>query len=194
MAQANCVKDILDAIRNGQEMKIPLKVTQYSPEHPLPVKNKNLLFWLSFHRLDLIFMRRLSAIIIKRYLKCNASNFVSGFKCIYGNIYGEGISLLNTNFVDYANIYIGDGAGFSYDNLVITTVQDMRSKQNVYAKEIVIGRNVWITSRVTILGGVHIGSNSIIGAGSVVTKDIPPGVFAAGIPAKPVYHIDQPGR
>jgi acetyltransferase-like isoleucine patch superfamily enzyme len=191
MAQTNHIKDILDAIRNAREMDIPLKITKYSPENKFPFKNKALSLWLSFLSLDIIILRRLSTFFIKRYLQCNKLYFVPGFKCIYGNIYGNNISLFNTNFVDYANIYIGDGTGFSYDNLVITTAHDINSMKNIYAKEIVIGKNVWITSRVTILAGVRIGSNSIIGAGSVVTRDIPPGVFAAGIPAKPLYRINQ---
>ncbi len=51
-------------------------------------------------------------------------------------------------------------------------------------KPIVIGNNVWIASRATILAGVTIGDNSIVAAGAVVTKDIPPNSIAIGIPAK----------
>lgn len=50
--------------------------------------------------------------------------------------------------------------------------------------EIVIGDNVWIGNNVIVLPGVHIGSNSIIGAGAVVTKDVPENVIYAGVPAK----------
>lgn len=49
---------------------------------------------------------------------------------------------------------------------------------------IIIGNNVWIGDKVSILGGVTIGNGSIIGANSVVTKDIPPSCVAVGIPAK----------
>ncbi len=51
-----------------------------------------------------------------------------------------------------------------------------------YGKPIKIGNDVWIASHVTICGGVTIGDRSVIGAGSVVTKDIPPGVVAYGNP------------
>ena len=51
-------------------------------------------------------------------------------------------------------------------------------------KPIKIGNNCWIGSRVTILKGVTIGDNSVIAAGSVVTKDVPPNCLAAGVPAK----------
>jgi len=51
-------------------------------------------------------------------------------------------------------------------------------------KPIVIGDNVWIASRATILSGVTIGDNSVIAAGALVTKDIPPNSLAMGVPAK----------
>lgn len=50
-------------------------------------------------------------------------------------------------------------------------------------------KNVWIASNVTILPGVHIGDNSVIGAASVVTKDIPANVVAVGSPAKVIREI-----
>ena len=52
------------------------------------------------------------------------------------------------------------------------------------SKEIIIENNVWIGYGVIVLPGVHIGSNSIIGAGSIVTKDIPNNSIAVGVPAK----------
>jgi acetyltransferase-like isoleucine patch superfamily enzyme len=188
----NRILSILDAISNGNEMDVPLRVTTYSEENPFPQKSQLLLFWLSLHRLDLLFIRRLASIAIKKQLRWIDIQFIPGFKCFYGNIHAGGVvSLCDTIFVDYANIFIGEGTGFSYQNMVITSNHDMSSMNTIYAKEIVIGQNVWIGSRVTILGGVHIGQNTVIGAGSVVTKDIPPNVFAAGIPAKPLYEINR---
>lgn len=58
---------------------------------------------------------------------------------------------------------------------------------------ITIGCNVWIGGSVTILPGVTIGSDSIIGAGSVVTHDIPAGVVAVGNPCRPVRPIASSG-
>lgn len=54
---------------------------------------------------------------------------------------------------------------------------------------VVIGDNVWIGSRVIILAGVTIGGNSVIGAGAVVTKSIPPDTLAAGNPARPIRSL-----
>lgn len=54
-----------------------------------------------------------------------------------------------------------------------------------------IGRHVWVGEKVTILKGVHIGDNSIIGAGSIVTKNIPSNVIAVGNPARVIKEIDN---
>lgn len=54
---------------------------------------------------------------------------------------------------------------------------------------VVLERNVWLASRVIVLPGVTVGENSVVGAGSVVTRDIPPNVLAAGIPAKVIRPI-----
>ena len=60
-----------------------------------------------------------------------------------------------------------------------------------YGKPVTIHDNVWLGGSVTILPGVTIGKNSVIGAGSVVTKDIPEGVLAFGNPCKVIRKIDQ---
>lgn len=66
-------------------------------------------------------------------------------------------------------------------------------RQLVSKGEIIIGNNVWIGDKVTICGGVHIGDNVIIGANSVVTKDIPSNSMAAGIPAKVLKQVFKTG-
>lgn len=59
----------------------------------------------------------------------------------------------------------------------------------IEAKPIIIERNVWIATAATILGGVTIGENSVVGAGAVVTKDVPANSFVAGVPAKVVRSL-----
>ena len=59
-----------------------------------------------------------------------------------------------------------------------------------WAKPIIVENNVWICSNVTVLAGVTIGENSIIGSGSVVIKDIPPNSFAVGVPCKVVKQLN----
>ncbi|WP_255581929.1 sugar O-acetyltransferase [Cupriavidus sp. AU9028] len=61
------------------------------------------------------------------------------------------------------------------------------------AEPIVIGDNVWLGGGVIVLPGVTIGANSVIGAGAVVTRDIPPNVIAVGNPARVMRRLDAPG-
>jgi len=55
--------------------------------------------------------------------------------------------------------------------------------------DIILEKNVWLGSNVTVLAGVTIGENTVVGAGSVVTKDLPPNVLAAGVPAKVIKSL-----
>jgi maltose O-acetyltransferase len=98
---------------------------------------------------------------------------------------GENTSLNDTNIIAWAPVIIGNNCSFSFRNMIITSTHDINNFSTV-----IIGDCVWITSNVTILPGVSIGNNTIIGAGSVVTKDIPSGVFAAGNPCKVIRKID----
>lgn len=63
----------------------------------------------------------------------------------------------------------------------------------IEAKPIIIQRNVWIATGATILGGVTVGENSVVGAGAVVTKDVPPNTFVAGVPATVIRSLEQDG-
>lgn len=79
---------------------------------------------------------------------------------------------------------------FAEDVLITTGAHTYESKdipirsQKTISKDVHIKRGCWIGTKVTILSGVTIGEGSIIGAGAVVTKDIPPYSIAAGVPAK----------
>ena len=57
-----------------------------------------------------------------------------------------------------------------------------------------IGRNVWIANKTIIIRGVTIGENSVVGAGAVVTRDVPPNCIVAGNPAKVVRHLSTAGE
>ena len=58
-------------------------------------------------------------------------------------------------------------------------------------KRIVIERNVWIAAGATILGGVTVGENSVVAAGAVVTRDVPPNTLVGGNPARVIRSIDE---
>ena len=68
---------------------------------------------------------------------------------------------------------------------------DLRIRDYEYAHPVTIGNNVWIGGHACILPGVNIGDNAIIGAGSVVTHDIPAGSVAVGNPCRVVRKIRQ---
>jgi len=94
----------------------------------------------------------------------------------------------NCTLVDDAHIYIGDGTMIAPNVTIVAASHPLSPKLRAAGygcnKPVYIGKNVWIASNTTILPGVHIGDNSVIGAASVVTKDIPANVLALGSPAK----------
>jgi len=91
-------------------------------------------------------------------------------------------------------VIIGDNVSIAGQNFILTHSKPLKYHKEVseaYVAPVIIEDNVWVAINVTILPGVRIGEGSIIAAGSVVTKDIPPFVFAAGIPAKPIKDISE---
>lgn len=102
-------------------------------------------------------------------------------------VIGSGSINQNTNIQCYNSITIGNNVGIS-ENVVIRDSDNHRiigkEMNHVKTKPIVIGNHVWIGMNVIILKGVHIGDNAVIGAGSVVTHDIPSDCLAVGNPAR----------
>ena len=101
----------------------------------------------------------------------------------------------NLTLVDDAQIHIGDNVLIA-PNVVLTTAGhpeniEKRIEGWQYSKDIVIGDNVWIGANTVVHPGIKIGDNSIIGSGSVVTKDVPPNVVAYGTPCKIIRPIDE---
>jgi maltose O-acetyltransferase len=122
----------------------------------------------------------------------STTSFQDGFYSRRGRLHcGNHVALGDTHFFDRAPVYIDDYCGFSFRNVVVTSMHDVRDFNRVIAKPVILERNVWITVNCTILGGVRIGENSIIAAGSVVTHDIPGNVLAAGNPCRPVRTIER---
>lgn len=122
----------------------------------------------------------------------------SPFGCDYGyNIKAGKNFYTNTNctLLDGAEIIIGDDVLFGPNVSLYTPNHafDAEERKQGYeqALPIVIGDNVWLGGSVTIVGGVTIGKNTIIAAGSVVTKDIPENVLAAGVPCKVLRPITK---
>lgn len=120
------------------------------------------------------------------------------FRCDYGYNISIGDNFY-ANFdcimLDVGKIKIGDNVFFGPKVNIYTACHPIyapiRNEQLEYSKEVTIGDDVWIGGNVTINPGVHIGDNVVIGSGSVVTKDIPDGVVAAGNPCRIVRRISD---
>lgn len=92
----------------------------------------------------------------------------------------------------HGGIEIGDDAQIGPGTLITTTDHDIHNRLQASFKPVVIGRRAWIAANVTILPGVSVGENSVIGAGSVVTHDIPSNCIAVGVPARVIKEFASP--
>jgi len=119
------------------------------------------------------------------------------FFCDYGsNIYLGKKCFFNFNCVvlDVCEIKVGDFTLFGPAVQVYTATHPMNAelrRKQEFAKPIEIGSDVWVGGGAIICPGVKIGDRTVIGAGSVVTKPIPMGVFAAGNPCRVVREITE---
>jgi maltose O-acetyltransferase len=117
------------------------------------------------------------------------------FFCDYGfNItLGERVFFnFNCVVLDVCPISIGDYSMFGPAVQIYTPLHPMNAelrREEEYARPVVIGSDVWVGGAAIILPGTTIGSRTVIGAGSVVTNDIPEGVFAAGNPCRVIRAI-----
>ena len=107
------------------------------------------------------------------------------------NVYAN----FNLTLVDDTDIYVGDKVMFG-PNVTVATAghpidPELRYQAMQYNIPVHIGENVWIGANCVVLPGVTIGDNSVIGAGSVVTKDIPANVVAVGNPCRVLREIGE---
>ena len=135
--------------------------------------------------------------IIRKLFHRTGNEFIimPNFYCDYGfnieigeNFYSNhNLVILDANKVIFGdNVKIGPNCGFYTSGHPI----DKEERKKVeFAKPIIVGNNVWIGGNVCVMPGVTIGDNAIVGAGSVVTKDIPPNVVAVGSPCRVIKEI-----
>lgn len=124
--------------------------------------------------------------------------FTPSFWCDYGfnvkvgkNFYSNhNLVILDCAEVRFGdNVFIGPNCGFY--TAIHPIDAEQRKMKIEWAKPIKVGNDVWFGGSVTVLPGVTIGDNVVIGAGSVVVKDIPSGVVAVGNPCKPIRKITE---
>lgn len=111
-------------------------------------------------------------------------------RCVYANF--------NLTLVDDTHIYVGDHTMIG-PNVTIATgshplFPEQRERGLQYNKPVRIGRNCWIGAGAVLVPGVTVGDDTVIGAGSVVTRDIPSGVVAVGNPCRVMRTIDGRDR
>lgn len=123
-------------------------------------------------------------------------NVITPFFCDYGyNIEVGNHFFANTNLVilDEAKVTFGDnvfiGPNCSFYTAGHPVEIELRNQGLEYALPIHVGNNVWFGGNVTVVPGVNIGNNVTVGAGSVVTKDVPDNVVAAGNPCKVIRKL-----
>ena len=118
------------------------------------------------------------------------------FFCDYGTNIEVGKNFFanyNCTIIDVAKVRIGDNCQFAPNVSIYTAGHPIhpvsRNSLYEYGKEVIIGDNVWIGGNTVICPGVHVGSKTVIGAGSVVTRDIPDWCVAAGNPCRVIRKI-----
>lgn len=137
--------------------------------------------------------------VVKELLGKSDGAFVNPpFYCDYGSHIEVGKNFFanyNCTILDVAKVKIGDYCQLAPNVSIYTAghpvYPDTRNSMYEYGKEITIGDNVWIGGNAVICPGVHIGNNVVIGAGSVVTKDIPDWSIAAGNPCRVLRTITE---
>lgn len=110
------------------------------------------------------------------------------------NVYAN----FNLTLVDDTHVYVGDCTMFG-PNVTLATaghpvLPELRAKGYQYNMPIHIGKNCWLGAGVVVLPGVTIGDNVVIGAGSVVTKDLPSNVVAVGNPCRVLREVGERDR
>lgn len=110
------------------------------------------------------------------------------------NVYAN----FNLTMVDDTHIYVGDYTMIGPNVMIATAghpiLPELRQKGYQYNAPVHIGKNCWLGAGVIVLPGITIGDNVVVGAGSVVTKDIPDNVVAVGNPCKVLREVNEYDR
>jgi maltose O-acetyltransferase len=152
----------------------------------------------TYNRADPMEGDRQSPVLQSLFAQLGEDVFIeTPFRCAYGvNLsVGDGV-YMNTGCVilDCAKVKIGAKTLLGPAVQIYTAIHPLDAEERAAfietAKPVIIGKNVWIGGAAVILPGVTIGDNAVVGAGSVVTKDVPANTVVAGNPAKVIREIE----
>lgn len=125
------------------------------------------------------------------WIACYGGDITLGSQCLVGR---------NTVLQGHGGIEVGDFSGFG-PNCVVLSFEPVYwaadrpfQEQGFITKRTIIGKNVYIGANCTVLGGVHIAPDVLVGAGSIVTRDLESGFAYAGAPARPLHRLEQGAR
>lgn len=185
-----------------QEKEKMLHGLMYYPEKDETLKNERLKCKTLCHQFNQLSPDKINerTALLKQILGSTKENFLieQPFVCDYGyNIeIGENFySNHNLTILDCAKVTFGDNVFIGPNCSFYTAIHPLDAKTRneglEYCKPINVGNNVWFGGNVVVLPDVTIGDNVVIGAGSVVTKNIPNNSLAVGNPAKVIREINQ---
>ena len=188
--------DFLEIMKNGEEY--------YSKHSDMPVylqEKAKELCW-EYNQTRPRESEKRTRILKELFGTCSPLTFIEpSFRCDYGfNIHTHGLTIINYNCVilDTSPVHIGEnafiGPGVCLACAGHGLVAEERAMGIGNSKPITLEKDVWIGANSTVCGGVTIGEGSVIGAGSVVTKDIPKGVIAVGNPCRVLRDITEEDR
>ncbi|AVN62093.1 acetyltransferase [Mesoplasma coleopterae] len=173
---------------------------------PINMKNPEIARWMDEMAIEsqsqLVKLNQLSdkAKILKQFEILTDQKLDESFRCFlpFYTDYGKNIQIgknvfinKNCNFQDRGGIEIHDGALIGMNVTIATLNHGIKPNERhiIYPQRVVIGKNAWIGSGVTILPGVTIGENTIIAAGAILTKNAEENSIYAGVPAKKIKNL-----
>ena len=167
-----------DAALTAERMKVKYRLQRYNQLDPRDLEQRTA-------HLKALLGKTGEQLMIEQPFYCDYGHNIEVGENFYANV---NLVILDCNRVTIGdNVLIGPNVGLHTAGHPLNIAQ--RTQGLEYALPITIGDNVWIGAGVNVVPGVRIGHNSVIGAGSVVTHDIPDNVVAAGIPCRVINPI-----